>query len=900
MNGDTFTNEFADLSVEGGELPLNGDPVRSKVTKDAADIGDAKRNGDIQMTRPNPLVNGELSGLRDQDVASEHGSYTSQRSNDSRGSKRSVHSTSRNGGAVLSTGTTGIYPSTTSDHELSEIFRTAGRGSYKNDGSSQGTLTPRDGVSEMGSMNSITSSTHSVNQHTSLDLDFSVKPREYNRFGGGDSHSEVIRTRRDEKLQYSRTRPISLPDPSDYKDYLAENFTREKTKHSGQPLKPPSVPNHVSSSRNSLRNGSRTSLVATNGGYEADGFKIDESKLKELEVKVESLNSLLKEKERHIKVLEDDLQDVQKTNETLLREREEVVRASKQNNEKELDNLLRDKETLTTEVLRLRQELSQKSVPEAGSPHSLEFNPDHPKVLRKRIADLESQLSDLQEANECAETQLQEADKDLEKYKEENASLKMVNALGAEDLSAENEKLKRAVTELKEYKRHRGHNRVFEDEVGRLRSDTRVLRETNHKLEEENIRLREDYLDLERNYENLKLHTKQDRKKKKASSNQKSNQSKVEEYERQKLLDDLKVAQAKVNNVAAEQGIQPLIKDADYNANGFRNQSGGEGRGLGSQLLPSKFSTAELTGKSPKSPQYAWLDAFDEKHLSPGSDMSDSTAILTAGWQTNTGLGDHFLTETSPQENTRSSRSRHRETRKTHDTDDVSTSDSTSVAGMFEPNKGHITVKHHRRNLSSDSSTSSFLGDAYRDYKAYTDPRIRSRSYDRTARNKQSRGDMVTVPHHTLQHNAYNTTDLSGTHHTRSNHLRSVSPPRSPSPPGFRSVSPRAVATQHNKGTISDQITKGYVLPLRPFAPRTSRDIEVGMKVKFSRPNGRVSQGMVKYIGQLPGRHDSYLGVELDTDEGRHDGIYNGERFFKCRPNRGVFVSFKKVILVWA
>ncbi|XP_033112853.1 intracellular protein transport protein USO1-like isoform X2 [Anneissia japonica] len=917
MNPETASGETADLSLESDE-PLshhsNGGSVRSKVGKDLRDdykyMRNGDRNGDFELATSNHItsMNGELSNLqRDLDVGSEHGSHVSHRSNDSRGSKHSLHSRS---GALNSVGLPSNYPSLTSDHELSEIFRTAGRGNYKNDGSSQGTITP--GASDMGSINSIPSSTHSSNHQNSLDLDVALKPREYRRFGGGDSQSEIVRMRRDDlKLQHSRSRPVSLPDPSNYKDFLTEGFNREDMQRQApQPLsvKTPLMTSRASSmsisSRNSSHNSSRASLVLPNGGIEAESAKGDEKKLKEMEEMVESLKALLKEKERNIKVLEDDLQDVQKTNETLLREREEVVRASKQMNEKQLDDHLRDKETLTTEIVLLKQQLSDKAQTgqEMSSPHSLEFNPDHPKVLQKRIADLESQLSDLQEANECAEAQLQNADKDLEKYKEENASLKMVNALGVEDLTAENDKLKRLVAELKEYKRHRGHNRVFEDEVSRLRADTRVLRETNHKLEEENIKLREDFLDLQRNHENVKMLVKQERRRKKSPTNYKSNQNKVEEYERQRLLDDLKVAQEKVNNVVNDQSIQPRIKDTDYlspNVNSSRHYSAGDGRGLGSQLLPSKFSTAELTGKSPKSPQYAWLDAFDEKHLSPSSDMSDSTAILTAGWQAHAGLADHYLTEPTTQEISRSSRSRHRESRKSHDADDLSTSDSTSVTGMFEQ-KSNGTSKYHRRNLSSDSSTSSFLGDAL-NYKSFTDPRIRSRSFDRTARSKQSRGDMVTVSHHTLQDkNNYNASDLTATHNARRNRLRSVSPPRSQSPPGFRSVSPRAVATQHNKGTISDQISKGYVLPLRPFAPRTPRDIEVGMKVKFSRPNGRVSQGMVKYVGQLPGRHDSYLGVELDTEEGRHDGTYNGERFFKCRANRGVFVSFKKVILVWA
>lgn len=68
----------------------------------------------------------------------------------------------------------------------------------------------------------------------------------------------------------------------------------------------------------------------------------------------------------------------------------------------------------------------------------------------------------------------------------------------------------------------------------------------------------------------------------------------------------------------------------------------------------------------------------------------------------------------------------------------------------------------------------------------------------------------------------------------------------------------------------------------RPFVPGKPDDIRIGDVIKFSRPGGKISKGMVKYIGPLPERSDVYFGLELDTEEGKHDGIYNDKRYFQA------------------
>lgn len=52
----------------------------------------------------------------------------------------------------------------------------------------------------------------------------------------------------------------------------------------------------------------------------------------------------------------------------------------------------------------------------------------------------------------------------------------------------------------------------------------------------------------------------------------------------------------------------------------------------------------------------------------------------------------------------------------------------------------------------------------------------------------------------------------------------------------------------------------------RPFVPQTSTDVRIGDLVKFARPAGKISKGVVKYIGPLPERNETYFGLELDSE----------------------------------
>jgi len=50
----------------------------------------------------------------------------------------------------------------------------------------------------------------------------------------------------------------------------------------------------------------------------------------------------------------------------------------------------------------------------------------------------------------------------------------------------------------------------------------------------------------------------------------------------------------------------------------------------------------------------------------------------------------------------------------------------------------------------------------------------------------------------------------------------------------------------------------------RPFAPRSPADLAVGDIAKFTKPDGRICRGLVKFVGHLHDRNDTYIGLELE------------------------------------
>jgi len=122
--------------------------------------------------------------------------------------------------------------------------------------------------------------------------------------------------------------------------------------------------------------------------------------------------------------------------------------------------------------------------------------------------------------------------------------------------------------------------------------------------------------------------------------------------------------------------------------------------------------------------------------------------------------------------------------------------------------------------------------------------------------------------------------------------------------PRTRSMEPSAIV--HPAVSVQSPVWDPYFTswkysggPRIPFRPRSVWDLCVGMKVSMHRSDGRLSRGTIRWIGLLPNLVGEYVGVELETQTGRHDGYLNGVRYFKCKEKCGIFVKFSKIIMAW-
>jgi dynactin complex subunit len=66
-----------------------------------------------------------------------------------------------------------------------------------------------------------------------------------------------------------------------------------------------------------------------------------------------------------------------------------------------------------------------------------------------------------------------------------------------------------------------------------------------------------------------------------------------------------------------------------------------------------------------------------------------------------------------------------------------------------------------------------------------------------------------------------------------------------------------------------------------------SVDFEEGDRVVL---RGTGKSGIAKYIGEVTGSEDTWVGLELAVPEGNCDGSKDGESYFHCRKNYGIFV----------
>ena len=63
-------------------------------------------------------------------------------------------------------------------------------------------------------------------------------------------------------------------------------------------------------------------------------------------------------------------------------------------------------------------------------------------------------------------------------------------------------------------------------------------------------------------------------------------------------------------------------------------------------------------------------------------------------------------------------------------------------------------------------------------------------------------------------------------------------------------------------------------------------DVQVGARVLVHGEN----LGTVRYAGTTSFQTGKWVGVELDDQLGKNNGVVQGKRYFECRSNHGVFV----------
>lgn len=68
-------------------------------------------------------------------------------------------------------------------------------------------------------------------------------------------------------------------------------------------------------------------------------------------------------------------------------------------------------------------------------------------------------------------------------------------------------------------------------------------------------------------------------------------------------------------------------------------------------------------------------------------------------------------------------------------------------------------------------------------------------------------------------------------------------------------------------------------------------DIQIGERVVVSGSR----TGFLRYAGTVKFAPGIWLGIELDKEHGKNDGSRSGERYFRCKPNHGIFVLPSKV-----
>ena len=56
-------------------------------------------------------------------------------------------------------------------------------------------------------------------------------------------------------------------------------------------------------------------------------------------------------------------------------------------------------------------------------------------------------------------------------------------------------------------------------------------------------------------------------------------------------------------------------------------------------------------------------------------------------------------------------------------------------------------------------------------------------------------------------------------------------------------------------------------------------------------------RGEIKFVGELEGKTGEMVGIALDEPTGKHDGTFEGKKYFSCLPKCGILVRPSQVII---
>ncbi|XP_078698030.1 uncharacterized protein LOC144925772 isoform X2 [Branchiostoma floridae x Branchiostoma belcheri] len=709
--------------------------------------------------------------------------------------------------------------SVTSEQELSQYFDQGRDGGYRGAG--------RGADDAHHSRHSRSSSARSSVRQSPVTLPSSseqVRPRDYGkRSSSVPTVQDVDRFTSDKSRSYtpdtfsrlansSTAQPIALSPLVTSRTAPVTSTVSRSSSHRSTPLS-------THSSR--LTNGGVENGHRQNGGGDPSG------RVQQLEEELAMTKSQLTDRDRDYTHLSEQLQQEQDVRLGLEQELDQIKRDQHTSAsmeivelERKYSDILREKENLATEVFTLRRALdeAQSAARHPGESSFTEYDPNNPTVLLKKIEDLESQMRDLQEANECAVGELSRAEQEVEKVKEENESLRTVNDLSIGDLREENQNLKEQIVLLTKQQQQHSHN-IFntsdlglDEEVKQLRQTCRQLREKNHELNEENLRLRDELRDIRR-------------KRERAQSDKSELQEKMERYkqERQTARDEVNALNSELTKVRAQLSVYtantPRILDQSVGISSPKIHS------TPTNVLPSRFDPSPLIGsklngsvgvedqhhgrrsferKTPPSAYNGW-DAKDALDGSPQSDASDSTTLLLAPWRPHEGFGATDDAESLVGTDTGLGSTKESSAFSSHPYPDADGYSSTDVESHSYPapfrdvhTLGSSKGRRRSNSISSSSDISSFDTDTDKDYGRYSS-KARHRRSGSGERSPRSRKDYLGKSS-SLQSLPTMSSDTEGLLAEPPTGRRSKrTSPRGPSPPGFRSVSPKAIATQHNR-----------------------------------------------------------------------------------------------------